>query len=47
MDAVGALALQIHVNAAQEIVMPEGQRIPGLAGQYREITAAMERQAPL
>ncbi len=29
VDAVGALALQIHVNAAQEIVMPEGRAISG------------------
>ena len=42
VDAVGAQALQIHVNAAQEIVMPEGSRdFRGWLSNIREITAAM------
>ena len=42
VDAVGAQALQIHVNAAQEIVMPEGSRdFRGWLRNIREITAAM------
>ena len=49
VDAVGAQALQIHVNAAQEIVMPEGSRdFRGWLGNIREITAAMdERKVPV
>lgn len=49
VDAVGAQALQIHVNAAQEIVMPEGSRdFRGWLGNIREITAAMdERKIPV